>query len=210
MTEKISIKIIDKLKAFYGDIHPELKYTNLYQLAISVVLSAQTTDRQVNYATPELFLRFPDFKSLSKGYVKDVERLIKTVGLYKTKARNIVNLSGQVISKHNGILPDRFEDLVALPGIGRKSANVILSQGYNKPALAVDTHVIRLSNRLGYIKSDDPYKVEKALTQYIPEKDWISAHLLLIRHGRTLCRARKPLCSGCPVISYCDYRYSIS
>jgi endonuclease-3 len=210
MTEKKSKKIFDKLRAVYGEIHPELNYSGLYQLAISVVLSAQTTDRQVNAATPALFTRFPDFKSLSKGYIPEVERLIKTVGLYKTKAKNIINLAGQVINNHNGILPDRFEDLINLPGIGRKSANVILSQGYNKAALAVDTHVMRIANRLGYIKSADPYKVEKALTRFIPKKDWKSAHLLLIKHGRTLCRARNPLCGECPVISLCDYQCNIS
>ena len=197
--------IFHKLRQYYGGVNSMLSYTNLYELTIAVVLSAQTTDNRVNSVTPILFKRFPDFKKLALAGIREVESIIKSVGLYKTKAKNIVNLSRNIVAQHNCIVPDKIEELLKLPGIGRKSANVILSMGYKIPAFPVDTHVLRIANRIGYVKSDDPFKTEKALTKAIPEEDWIESHLLFIRHGRTLCVARKPLCSKCPIDKLCDY-----
>ena len=205
MTKEKSKIIIKKLKQYYGKIGTELSFSGIYELAISVVLSAQTTDRQVNSVTPALFRKYPGFKNLSHASIHDVESIIKSVGLYKTKAKNIINLSKEVVNKYNNILPDVFNELIKLPGIGRKSANVILSMGYKKAAFAVDTHILRVANRIGYIKTSDPFKVEKALMHYIPRRDWIKVHLIIIKHGRNLCSARKPLCSGCPVKELCDF-----
>lgn len=200
-----SRRIVEKLKKHYGGVKPDLRFGNLYQLTIAVILSAQTTDRQVNQVTPELFRRYPDFPGLAKAKIREVETVVKSTGFYKNKARNIVNLARTVSEERGGLLPSTREELMELPGIGRKSANVILAAGFGKPAFAVDTHILRIGNRLGYIRSDDPTAVEKAFTALLPEEDWILMHLILIRHGRTLCRARRPLCGECPVRNLCDY-----
>ncbi len=205
MTNIKSGKIIERLKKYHGKADTELSYSNIFELAIAVVLSAQTTDKQVNSVTKELFNKYTDFKSLSRAQVHKVETIIKSVGLYKTKAKNIINLSKQITQKYNNVLPDEFDELIKLPGIGRKSANVILSMGFQKAAFPVDTHILRIANRLGYIKSNDPYKVEKALTNYIIQDDWRQAHLLFIKHGRKICKARKPLCFECPLNKLCDF-----
>ncbi|MCU0820848.1 MAG: endonuclease III [Spirochaetes bacterium] len=203
MTAKKAKKILEYLKQKYGKIETELSYSNLYQLTISVILSAQTTDRQVNTVTPDLFKRYKDFDRLAAARVSEVEKIIKSVGLYKTKAKNIVGLSREIMSKYNGKLPRTREELMTLPGIGRKSANVILSFGMKKDAFPVDTHVKRIARRIGFRQSDDPYEIEMALTHYIPEKEWRSAHLLLINHGRKTCMARNPKCAECPINLLC-------
>lgn len=203
-----SKKIISRLSGHYEQVNPDLKYSKIYQLTIAVVLSAQTTDRQVNSVTPVLFKKYPDFKSLSRAKQNDMEKLIKSTGFYRNKSKNIIKLSKIIADKHNEKVPDSLDELVKLPGIGRKSANVILSMGHKIPAMAVDTHVLRISNRLGYSNSINPFQVEKDLTSIIPEKDWTIAHLLLIRHGRQLCKARSPLCSKCPVNGLCLKAYS--
>lgn len=205
MTSARSKKIINKLREFYGKTRPGLSYSGVYELAVSVVLSAQTTDKQVNSVTPSLFAGYPDFMSLSNARLGDVEAIIRSVGLYKTKAKNIIALSKAVVEKYNNILPDEFDELVKLPGVGRKSANVILSMGFHKPALAVDTHILRLANRIGYVNSRNPLEVERSLMRYIDKDYWIEAHLLIIKHGRTICMARNPLCLECPINRLCDF-----
>jgi len=205
MTKVKSGKIIQKLRQYYGKTAADLSYANIYQLAIAVVLSAQTTDKQVNLVTKSLFKKYPDFQKLAKAKIHEVELIIKSVGLYKTKARNIINLSKEVALKYKNILPDDFDELIKLPGVGRKSANVILAMGFDKPAFPVDTHILRIANRVGYIQSPDPFKVEKILSHFIPKEDWKDAHLLFIKHGRKICTARKPYCMECPIAKYCDY-----
>jgi len=153
MTKELSNNIVKKLMEFYGKLRPALKYKNIYQLAVSVVLSAQTTDRQVNSVTPRLFCNYSDFACLAKAEESKIQDIIKSTGFYKNKSANIINLSKKIVDEFNGILPETMEDLITLPGIGRKSANVILSAGFNKDAFAVDTHIIRIANRLGYIES---------------------------------------------------------
>jgi endonuclease-3 len=204
MTKDLSDKIIKALRRYYHDIKPDLQYGNLYQLAVAVVLSAQTTDRQVNSVTGELFSAYPDFQSLAGARRADVRKIIRSTGFYRNKSKNIVELSQAVVDKHGGMLPGTRDELVRLPGIGRKSANVILSMGFGVPALAVDTHIIRIANRLAYADSRNPLAVERSLTAFIPERHWKLAHLLLIRHGRATCRARRPLCGQCPVNFYCE------
>jgi endonuclease III len=203
MTRQLSDKIIRRLIKYYPDVKPDLKYGNLYQLTVAVILSAQTTDRQVNAVTGELFKAYPDFASLARARLADVRRIVRSTGFYRIKAKNIVDMARGVIENFNGKLPGTREELVTLPGIGRKSANVILSIGFGVPALAVDTHIIRIANRLAYADSRDPLVVEQALTDLIPERLWTHGHLLLIRHGRATCRARQPLCGGCPVNELC-------
>lgn len=204
-----SKKILQRLRKYYGTVGPDLAYRGLYQLAIAVVLSAQTTDRQVNEVTKELFAQYPGFKELSSARRNDVEKIIRSTGFFRMKAKNIIALSREVMEIHGGKLPASREALMKLPGIGRKSANVILSIGFGVPALAVDTHIARIAQRLGYTASKDPIAAENALTSIIPKKEWNTTHLLLIRHGRTLCSARKPRCTECPVSALCDYFCSI-
>ncbi len=205
MTAARSKKILSQLYNYYGDTDPDLHFRNIFELAIAVVLSAQTTDRQVNGVTTELFEKYPDFKSLGNADFRDVEKIVKSTGFFRTKTKNIIALSRIVSSKFGGVLPDNIESLVELPGVGRKSANVILSIGYGIPGLAVDTHVSRISNRLGYISSKSPVEIEKALCRIIPSSDWKKTHLLFIKHGRVICKARTPECGVCPVSEHCDY-----
>jgi endonuclease III len=209
MTKEKSGKIIQALSRHYPDVKPDLEYRSLYQLAVAVVLSAQTTDRQVNGVTGALFKKYPDFASLGSARLADVERIIRSTGFYHMKAKHIIGLARAVTSEHAGCLPSTREELVRLPGIGRKSANVILSMGFDTPALAVDTHIIRIAGRLAYTGSRNPLDVELALTALIPKRLWKLAHLLLIRHGRTLCMARKPLCGECPIRALCASADSI-
>ena len=205
MTDKRAGKILSLLYNYYGETKPGLEFTGLYELTIAVVLSAQTTDKQVNRVTGELFRTYPNFESLSKAGISDVEHIVKSTGFYKNKAKNIILLSRMVCSRFNGKLPDDIESLMELPGVGRKSANVILSIGFNKPGLAVDTHVLRIANRLGFSVSESPLEVEKDLCSVIDPSEWKKTHLLFIKHGRELCRARNPKCSLCPVKKFCSF-----
>jgi endonuclease-3 len=205
MIKKNSNKIITILRDLYGDVKPDLDFNNLYELTIAVVLSAQTTDKQVNGVTPQLFAKYPDFDSLSRASQKDVEKIIHSTGFYRNKAKNIIALGKEVVETFSGILPSTMEKLVTLPGVGRKSANVVISMGYNRPALAVDTHVARISKRLGYTTSENPMIIEKDLMAALPESQWIESHLLFIKHGRMLCIARKPKCEECPLKELCPF-----
>ncbi len=203
MTPQLSDRILDLLNRFYGPVNPDLKYRDLYQLTVAVILSAQTTDTQVNGVTGRLFHKYPDFTALSRARRDTVEGIIRSTGFYRQKTKNIIELARTVTGKHGGRLPGTREELMTLPGIGRKSANIILSMGYGEPALAVDTHVLRIANRLGYTTSEDPLAVERSLMDMIARERWTETHLLLIRHGRSICRARKPLCVECPVKDLC-------
>lgn len=204
MVKSKSDKIIKKLLEEYSNAVPDLKFNNLFELTVSVLLSAQTTDKQVNKVTPSLFKKYNNFLKLSEAKKSDIEKLIKSTGFYKNKTKNLILMSKKIINDYNAELPNKREDLISLPGIGRKSANVILSVGYGIPALAVDTHIIRIANRLGYIDSPDPNKVESALTSKINERFWTKTHLALIKHGRAICKARNPLCGECFLLKLCE------
>lgn len=205
MTKKRSENILSRLYDYYGETVPDLNFRNIYELTIAVVLSAQTTDRQVNGVTGSLFEKYPDFKTLSEADYIHVESLVKSTGFFRTKAKNIISLSRKVCSEYGGVIPDNIDNLVKLPGVGRKSANVILSIGYGIPGLAVDTHVSRIANRLGYSSSKSPHEIEKNLCSIIDPSDWKKTHLLFIRHGRVICKARNPECGICPVADFCNY-----
>jgi endonuclease III len=197
--------IISKLKKHYQKYKSELHYKNIYELTIAVILSAQTTDKQVNQVTPMLFETYPTFKALAQAKLSNIAHLIKKTGFYHNKSKNILNLARIIDKNYHGSVPPTREALMSLPGIGRKSANVILSQGFNIPALAVDTHVGRIARRLGISNEDKPDKVEHDLCATIPRDAWSETHLLFIKHGRTLCKARKPICAPCPVKDFCRY-----
>ena len=183
----------------------ELDFTNNFTLSVAVILSAQATDISVNKATKSLFSVHDTPEKILDLGESNLKNYIKTIGLYNTKAKNIIALCKVLIDKYNSIIPSEFSHLVKLPGIGRKTANVILNCAFGKPTMAVDTHVHRVSNRIGFSEATTPEKVEKDLIRKIPNK-WLKyGHHWLILHGRYVCKARKPLCSKCKITKYCKY-----
>lgn len=182
----------------------ELAYTNIYTLLVAVVLSAQATDVGVNKATKNLFpIADTPEKMVALGEEK-LREAIKTIGLYKNKAKNVIALSEKLIAKHNSQVPQTREDLIALPGVGRKTANVVLNVGFGKPTIAVDTHLFRVSNRTGLARGKTPDEVEAHLEKRVPKGFLQHAHHWLILHGRYICKARKPMCPSCPVAHICQ------
>lgn len=198
-------EILDILEKTYPDAECALNHRNIFELLISVVLSAQTTDKSVNQVTPELFRNFPDAPSLSEASLEAVEECIKRIGMYHQKARNIIRLSIILCEQYDGNVPDGFDELTSLPGVGRKTANVVRSVGFGYPAIAVDTHVFRVSNRIGLAAADNVLDTEKQLMAAIPEERWSKTHHSLIFHGRNICSARNPDCENCPVSRLCAY-----
>lgn len=190
------------LNETFPHAHCELNYRSIYELAISVILSAQSTDRSVNLVTPLLFASYPTINDLALANNDDVVRIIKKLGLYKTKAKNIIAFSQNVLSDYDGVIPKTIDELITLPGVGRKTANVIISEGYGIPGIAVDTHVERVAKRLGIVKVNaSPLQVEERLKSILPEEKWHQTHHQLLFMGRYLCLARKPNCDKCPFIN---------
>ena len=183
----------------------ELKYHNPYTFLISVVLSAQATDKSVNEATKKLFKIVKTPKDIVKLGGNKLKLHIKTIGLYNSKAKNIINLSKILIEKYNNKIPENFESLISLPGVGNKTASVYQNEILNIPRIAVDTHVFRVSNRIGLVKTKNPDDTQKKLESIIPKKWLKSAHHLLILHGRYTCKSQNPLCGQCKVIKLCNY-----
>jgi len=207
---KKNIKIILKiLEEVYGDTTTALDYETPFQLLVSTMLAAQSTDVRVNIVTKDLFKIAPDAKSMSKLSLQELEDAIKTVGLYRMKAKNILATSAILAEKYNGDIPTTREECMQLPGVGRKTANVVLSISKNIPAIAVDTHVFRVSNRIGLAKAKNELKTEKQLMKNIPKEKWSEAHHWLIWHGRRICKARNPLCDQCAINDYCTYHQAI-
>ncbi len=197
--------IMERLIPYHDGKFVGLNYENVFHLTIAVILSAQSTDVAVNKATPAFFERFPDAKALAEADVEEVKEYIKSIGLYNTKARNIVALSRILVEKYGGMVPNTMEELTALPGIGRKTANIILSVGFDRTVgIAVDTHVFRISHRTGLSQGKTPNAVEKDLLREIPRKYWKYANHILVTHGRNICTARKPLCTQCPIEDLCE------
>ena len=184
----------------------ELNFENPYQLIVAVILSAQCTDKRVNVTTPALFERYPDAEALSKGTVEDIYELIKSISYPNNKSKNLLGMAKVLMSDFNGVVPDDVDKLQTLPGVGRKTANVVASVAFNKPAMAVDTHVFRVSARIGLTKNaKNPLETEKQLVKYIPESVIPKAHHWLILHGRYVCKARKPECEKCGINTICEY-----
>lgn len=187
-----------------------LNFTNPFELLIATVLSAQTTDKRVNTVTPELFHTFPDAYALASASEVQVESIIRSLGFYRVKARNIIALSACLISNFHGVVPKNMEDLTSLPGVGRKTANVVLGNAFGLPGFPVDTHVIRVTGRLGWRKGwnnaslrPNPTDIEQEITSYFAPKEWTNLSHRLILHGRTICTARNPKCAICPLKTTC-------
>ena len=203
-TEKNSL-ILSELERLYPDAKPALHFDNAYQLLVAVILSAQCTDVKVNMVTPALFAAYPDAAALAKAEPEDVEPFIKTCGIYRNKAKNLVLTARALTSQYGGEVPADHELLTKLPGVGRKTANVVMSCAFGADAIAVDTHVFRVSNRLGLADAGDVLKTEQQLMENIPKDAWSRAHHWLIFHGRRVCAARKPACETCTLRPWCRY-----
>jgi len=204
MKEKDRIRhILNTLKKTYGNTGTALHYDSPFQLLIATLMAAQSTDKRVNIVNQKFFGDHPTAADVARLSVEEIESYIKTVGLYRTKAKNIAATSKILAERYNGDIPETREELVQLPGVGRKTANVVLSIAKNVPAIAVDTHVFRVSNRLGLARADNVLDTEKQLMRNIPREEWSSAHHWLIWHGRNVCKARKPNCAACPVVQWC-------
>ena len=195
--------ILDALRREYPDAECALTHSNTYQLIVAVVLSAQTTDKSVNKVTGELFAKYPSPQALAEAQQQDVIDIIKTIGMYKTKSKNIIALAQKLVELYDGMVPDDYDKLIELPGVGRKTANVVLSVGFGQQRIAVDTHVFRVSNRIGLVSENDVLKTELALMEALPEDRWSEAHHSLIFHGRNCCSARNPKCEDCVIRDIC-------
>jgi endonuclease-3 len=202
-----ALKLIQKLNNFIKEPKTSLKYRNRFTLLISVVLSAQCTDVNVNNVTKDIYKKYYRPEHFIKLGEKKIRNLIKRIGLFNNKAKNIHNLSKILVDKYNGKIPNQFDDLIGLPGVGRKTANVVLNEAFNKPTIAVDTHVFRVSNRTGLTKGNSPAQVEKQLLNILPFQHLKKAHHLILLHGRYVCKARKPLCKKCIINKICLYKY---
>ncbi len=195
--------ILDTLEETYPDAECALNFKSTFQLLIAVVLSAQTTDKSVNLVTPALFDKYPTAKDMMNCSQEEMETFLKRIGMYRTKAKNVIALCKMLVEKFDGEVPESHEALKTLPGVGRKTANVVMSVGFGHPAIAVDTHVFRVSNRIGLVSEDDVLKTELALMDTIPKKRWSKTHHSLIFHGRNCCTARKPKCDECDITDVC-------
>ncbi|MCR5481258.1 MAG: endonuclease III [Clostridia bacterium] len=196
-------EILDILAKAYPDAGCALNHSDVFQLLCSVMLSAQTTDVSVNKVTPALFSKYPDAFSLSEASADEISEIIHSIGMYKTKAKNLILTAKELAGKYGGEVPEDYEALVSLPGVGRKTANVVLAVGFGQQRIAVDTHVLRVANRIGLCCEKDPLHTELALMEILPQNRLTEAHHSLIFHGRRCCSARKPLCAGCPIASLC-------
>ena len=183
----------------------DLKYKNKFTLLVSVVLSAQCTDVNVNNVTNNIYPKYNKPEHFVKLGRKKIEKIIKSIGLFRNKAKSVYLLSKQLIEKHNGKVPKNFDDLLALPGVGRKTANVVLNEGFGFSTIAVDTHIFRVSNRTGLAPGKNPDQVERALYNVVPKKYLKDSHHLLLLHGRYTCKSRTPSCKKCVIVKYCKY-----
>ena len=205
MTEKErKQQIIRVLEETYPDAKAELNFTNPYETLVATILSAQCTDKQVNRVTPAVFARYPDARAMAQADLEELFPMVKSCG-FRTKASNIIAACKIIAGEYDGQVPDTLEDLTRLPGVGRKTANVVLSNAFGIPAFAVDTHVFRVTNRLGLCKASTVEETERQMTRLLPRKKWSQAHHWLIWHGRRICKAQRPLCEDCPLRPWCKY-----
>lgn len=203
--KKETIKeILDILEATYPEAECALEHKNVFELIVAVALSAQTTDKSVNQVTPQLFAAYPDAFALADANPEEVSEYIKRIGMYKTKSKNIVGMAQMLVADFDGQVPEDYDSLIKLPGVGRKTANVVLAVGFGHQRIAVDTHVFRVANRIGLVDEKDVLKTELALMKCIPEERWSNTHHSLIFHGRNCCAARKPDCENCTIAHLCE------
>lgn len=198
-------KIYEYLKSLFNEASCELNFKNNYELLVAVVLSAQCTDKRVNLTTPALFEKYPTVLEMANAKQEEVEEIIKPCGFYHNKAKNIVSACKDIVETHGGVVPSEFKDLLKLSGVGRKTANVVMAVGFGKDAIAVDTHVFRVSKRLGLSNGETPEKVEFDLMKRFDKTLWSETHHMLIHFGRYVCKAQKPLCEKCELKDKCLY-----
>ena len=196
-------EMLERLREVYKDEGSALNFRNPYELLVATILAAQCTDARVNLITEELFRRFPDAETLAAAETCEIEDYIKTCGLFRNKAKSLSQSARKLVEDYGGQVPHTMEELLTLPGVGRKTASVVLAFGFGIPAIPVDTHVKRVANRLGFAHSDDPVEVEMELRKRIKKEDWIESHHWLIWHGRRVCKAQKPRCSECVLSDLC-------
>ncbi|MDZ7801378.1 MAG: endonuclease III [Trueperaceae bacterium] len=201
-TERAS-RILGRLGQAYPDAASELDFRDPFQSLVATILSAQATDVSVNAATPALFEAYPDAAAMATADPADLEPYLRRIGLFRNKAKNLVGAARVLVERHGGQVPEDFGALLALPGVGRKTANVVAANAFGRPGIAVDTHVGRLARRLRLTRHEDPSKVEKDLEAVLPRDRWIFAHHALILHGRRVCTARSPKCEACPLVPDC-------
>lgn len=210
MRKKDIENVLKVLNDVYSDAECALNFRTPYELLVSTILSAQCTDVRVNMVTEKLFKEYNTPLKMVELTEVELQEKIKTCGFYRNKAKNILETSRKLLFEFNSEVPSNMEDLTKLPGVGRKTANVVMSNAYNIPAIAVDTHVFRVSKRIGLAKGDTPLKVEEELMEVVPKKMWSKAHHFIIWHGRKICKARKPECNICPISNFCDYYKDIT
>jgi endonuclease-3 len=202
--KKVRAKIIYRqLSKNYPNVRCELDYKNAFQLLVATVLSAQCTDKRVNQTTPALFKKYPNPQKMAKADLKDIQKLVKSTGFFRAKAKNIKGLSNKIMEEFDGKVPSNLEDLITLPGVGRKTANVVLGHAFGIPGITVDTHFGRLSRRFGWSKQNNPVKVEFEVGELIPQKEWTNLSQRMIWHGRRVCHSRKPACGACALAKLC-------
>ncbi|PNU20381.1 endonuclease III [Geothermobacter hydrogeniphilus] len=201
-----AIVLLERLEQVYPEAECALNHRNPWQLLVATMLSAQCTDVRVNLVTPSLFERFPSPGAMADADLVEVEALIRSTGFFRNKAKNLIGCAAVLSVEYGGEVPTDLEQLVALPGVGRKTANVVLGNAFGIPGMVVDTHVKRLAGRFGWTRAEDPVKIEKDLQQLLPEERWTRAGHTLIAHGRTLCKAPTPVCSACPIADGCPRR----
>lgn len=197
-------RIFDTLDRHHPNADTELVHRNAFELLVATMLSAQSTDARVNLVTPALFRRFPDAQALAQAKQRELEKLILSTGFFRQKSKSLIGMSRMLVEQHGGNVPAAMESLTKLPGVGRKTANVVLGHALGVPGLPVDRHVLRVANRIGLVRSDDPVKVEAQLTAMLPPERWTRASDALILHGRRICRPR-PLCKLCNLRPHCDF-----
>jgi len=203
-------EVLERLRREYPDAHTELDYTTPFQLLVATILSAQTTDVRVNMVTPALFARYPDAAALAVARPEELEDIIRSTGFFRSKAKSLIGMANGLVDRCGGQVPETMEELVTLPGVGRKTANVVLGNAFHRnEGVVVDTHVGRLSIRLGFTTETDPVKVEQVLMRLIPRADWALISHLLIFHGRRVCLARKPLCDRCVLNEICPSAFRV-
>ena len=209
--KKLAASFQRYLRKEYSDIKTILKFNSQFQLLVSIVLSAQTTDENVNKATKGLFKKYPNARLLSAAKLRDIESLVFSTGFYKVKSKNIHTLSKVLVSDYNSRIPKTIDELVKLPGVGRKTASVFLAETFDQPTIAVDTHVLRVSHRLGFSsKRYDPIQTEKELKQLFPKNFWRYLSMSFVQFGRDVCNAKKPLCNVCNFNNSCKYFLSVN
>jgi endonuclease III len=200
--------ILDQLETQHPNADTELHYSNAFELLVATILSAQSTDVRVNLVTPALFKKYPDARALAKARTPQLEKQIHSTGFYRAKSKSLIGMAKALVAQHSGSVPSDMESLVALPGVGRKTANVVLGHALGVPGLPVDRHVLRVANRIGLIEADDPVVAEQQLCGVIPRDRWTRTSDTLILHGRRICKP-KPLCDQCAVRDVCDFYFLV-